>query len=110
MNHTSLSLTRCEYAYQVYELLARIQVGEDLNYDNDRLISVAGVQACCYEDGTEITFPDPYTDKPAWVVVSSKQAPTVVVAMVEAFVTRFASHLAFAAAEAAGVYLHEEVD
>jgi hypothetical protein len=91
--------------------LAANQVGQDLSYDNDRTISVAGMQACIYWHGTEITFPNPYSDQPATVTVDRSQPPSVVAAVVEAVLTTFAMHLAFVAVEAAEVHLlDEEVD
>jgi hypothetical protein len=110
MNHRShRSLTRAEYAYQVYELLAAHQVAEDLYYDGSWTITAARLETVCTNNGTQITFPDPYTDEPAVMVMLITQAPTAVASVMEALLTRFASHLAFVAAEAAQAHL-EEVD
>src|SRR4051794_1373608 len=99
MNHSSLS--RSEYAYRVYELLAANQVGANLAYDGDRTIRVSGVQAQCHYGATEISFPDPYTDDTVTLLLRTDQPCTAVAAVVEALLTTFASHLAFVAAEAA---------
>jgi hypothetical protein len=103
-------VSRTQYAYQVYELLAANQVSEDLNYDGDRTITGAGVETFCHNQGTEITFPNPYTDEPATIVLFTWQPPTAVAAVVEALLTRYASHLAFVAAETAEARLRQEVD
>jgi hypothetical protein len=104
-----LSLSPSEYAYEVYELLAAHQVAQDLSYDGDRTISAAGVQAESHYQGTEITFPDPYTDEPVTIVVVPAQPPTAAAATIEALLTRYAFHFAFVAAEAAQARLRSEV-
>lgn len=103
------SLPRSEYAYQVYELLARNQVGANLRYDGDRTIRVNGVQALCHGEGTEVSFPDPYTDDTVTLLLRTDQPCTAVAAVVEALLTTFAFHFAFAALEAAD-RLREEVE